>query len=78
LKKLKIKNAFQLFHTFTTIVFLREKFKPTRAVVSKPESRGLAVEGNCLIITKGDFSGVKGGANSMKIVRVGEGAGECD
>ena len=31
-----------------------------------------------LIITKGDFSGIQGGTNSMKIVKVGEVAGEHD
>jgi pyruvate kinase len=49
-----------------------------RAGVSELESRGLVAEGDWLIITKGDFSGVKGGTNSMKIVRVGEVAGERD
>ena len=49
-----------------------------RAVVSELESRGLVAEGDWLIITKGDFSGVKGGTNSMKIVKVGEVAGERD
>ena len=47
-----------------------------RAVVAELESRSLVAEGDWLIITKGDFSGVKGGTNSMKIVKVGEVAGE--
>jgi pyruvate kinase len=38
----------------------------------------LVAEGDWLIITKGDFSGVKGGTNSMKIVKVGEVTGERD
>ena len=46
--------------------------------MSELESRGLVAEGDWLIITKGDFSGVKGGTNSMKIVKVGEVAGERD
>ena len=49
-----------------------------RAVVAELETRGLVAEGDWLIITKGDFSGVKGGTNSMKIVKVGEVAGERD
>ena len=47
-----------------------------RAAVAELESHGLVAEGDWLIITKGDFSGVEGGTNSMKIVRVGEIAGE--
>ena len=47
-----------------------------RAGVAELESRSLVAEGDWLIITKGDFSGVKGGPNSMKIVKVGEVAGE--
>jgi len=49
-----------------------------RAVVAELEARGLVAEGDWLIITKGDFSGVKGGTNSMKIVKVGEVTGERD
>ncbi|MEE1559478.1 MAG: pyruvate kinase alpha/beta domain-containing protein, partial [Arenicellales bacterium] len=47
-----------------------------RAVVAELQSRGLVAEGDWLIITKGDFSGIEGGTNSMKIVKVGEIAGE--
>lgn len=34
--------------------------------------RGAVREGDLVIITKGDFMGVGGGANAMKVVRVGE------
>ncbi|MGA0843204.1 MAG: pyruvate kinase [Arenicellales bacterium] len=49
-----------------------------RAVVAELQSRGLVHDGDWLIITKGDFSGIQGGTNSMKIVKVGEIAGERD
>ncbi|MEK9626788.1 MAG: pyruvate kinase [Gammaproteobacteria bacterium] len=49
-----------------------------RAVVAELQSRGLVHDGDWLIITKGDFSGIEGGTNSMKIVKVGEIAGERD
>ncbi|MGA1769453.1 MAG: pyruvate kinase alpha/beta domain-containing protein, partial [Steroidobacteraceae bacterium] len=32
--------------------------------------RGLAQEGDLVIITKGELRGVKGGTNTMKILRV--------
>jgi pyruvate kinase len=47
-----------------------------RAVVAELQSLGLVADGDRLIITKGDFSGIEGGTNSMKIVKVGEIAGE--
>ncbi len=31
---------------------------------------GLAAEGDLIIVTKGEFSGVSGGTNSMKILKV--------
>ncbi|HEX6929089.1 MAG TPA: pyruvate kinase, partial [Gammaproteobacteria bacterium] len=37
--------------------------------------RGEVMRGDHVIITKGDFTGVAGGTNAMKIVRVGEHAG---
>jgi len=49
-----------------------------RAVVAELQSRSLVHDGDWLIITKGDFSGIEGGTNSMKIVKVGEIAGERD
>lgn len=49
-----------------------------RAVVAELQSRGHVSDGDWLIITKGDFSGIEGGTNSMKIVKVGEIAGERD
>ena len=47
-----------------------------RAAVAELQSLGLVADGDRLIITKGDFSGIEGGTNSMKIVKVGEIAGE--
>jgi len=49
-----------------------------RAVIAELESRGLVKDGDRLIITKGDLSGVEGGTNSMKIVKVGDVVGERD
>ncbi|MEO1846076.1 MAG: pyruvate kinase, partial [Pseudomonadota bacterium] len=49
-----------------------------RAAVAELQSLGLVADGDRLIITKGDFSGIEGGTNSMKIVKVGEIAGERD
>ena len=49
-----------------------------RAVIAELESRGLVKDGDRLIITKGDLSGVEGGTNSMKIVKVGGVVGERD
>jgi pyruvate kinase len=34
--------------------------------------RGAVRDGDLVVITKGDFMGVMGGTNSMKVVRVGE------
>ena len=44
-----------------------------RAVVAELESRRLVAEGDWLIITKGDFSGVKGGTNSIENRQGGRG-----
>jgi pyruvate kinase len=49
-----------------------------RAAVAELQSLGLVADGDRLIITKGDFSGIEGGTNSMKIVKVGEIAGARD
>ena len=34
--------------------------------------RGAVRDGDLVIITKGDFMGIGGGSNAMKVVRVGE------
>jgi len=43
-----------------------------KAIVSEMLQRGAVRNGDLLIITKGDTSGVMGGTNVMKILRVGE------
>ena len=43
-----------------------------RIAVEKLRSSGLVKDGDRIIITKGDFSGIGGGTNAMKIVEVGQ------
>ncbi len=48
---------------------------PVRVVqdaIDVMEKRGAVGKGDLVVITKGDFSGVAGGTNSLKIVRVGD------
>ena len=40
------------------------------AIFERMIEDGLAAEGDLIIVTKGEFSGVSGGTNSMKIVKV--------
>jgi pyruvate kinase len=47
-----------------------------RAAVEELLKRDLVHNGDRIIITKGDFSGVAGGTNAMKVVTVGEIVGE--
>ncbi len=49
-----------------------------RVAIEELRSRGLVNDGDRIIITKGDFSGIGGGANAMKIVEVGQVAGEAE
>ncbi|MDH3325112.1 MAG: pyruvate kinase [Gammaproteobacteria bacterium] len=46
--------------------------KVNRDAIDELVRRGAVREGDLVIITKGDFMGVGGGANAMKVVRVGE------
>jgi len=43
-----------------------------RGAVEELVQRGAVKEGDLLILTKGDFTGVAGGTNAMKIVTVGK------
>jgi len=45
-----------------------EKMYP--AIFERMIADGLAAEGDLIIVTKGEFSGVSGGTNTMKIIRV--------
>ena len=49
-----------------------------RAAIEELRSRGLVNDGDRIIITKGDFSGIGGGTNAMKIVEVGQVVGEAE
>ncbi len=49
-----------------------------RVAIEELRSRGLVNDGDRIIITKGDFSGIGGGTNAMKIVEVGQVAGEAE
>lgn len=49
-----------------------------RPTAVSADSRGLVNDGDRIIITKGDFSGIGGGTNAMKIVEVGQVAGEAE
>jgi pyruvate kinase len=40
------------------------------AIFDRMLKDGLAEEGDLIIITKGEFSGVTGGTNTMKIIQV--------
>jgi pyruvate kinase len=40
------------------------------AIFNKLIERNLCVEGDQIIVTKGEFSGVSGGTNSMKILTI--------
>jgi len=41
-------------------------------IIEEMRRRGAVRDGDIIIITKGDLTGVQGGTNVMKIVRVGE------
>jgi pyruvate kinase len=43
-----------------------------QSAVAELQNRGIIKDGDLVIITKGDFIGVHGHTNSMKIVTVGE------
>ncbi|MGH8474643.1 MAG: pyruvate kinase [Methylococcales bacterium] len=43
-----------------------------KAVIEELEARGLVSKGDQVILTKGDFAGIQGGTNSLKIIRVGD------
>ncbi len=43
-----------------------------RTVVAQLEADGIVQTGDLVLITKGDLAGVRGGTNTVKIVRVGE------
>jgi pyruvate kinase len=40
------------------------------AIFERMVADGLASEGDLIIVTKGEFSGVSGGTNTMKIIQV--------
>lgn len=44
-----------------------------RQIVAKLRKRGLADNGDCFIITKGDLQGIEGGTNALKVITIGEG-----
>ena len=43
-----------------------------KAAIEELEARGMLSKGDMVILTKGDLTGVQGGTNAMKIIRVGE------
>ncbi|MGH8548393.1 MAG: pyruvate kinase [Methylococcales bacterium] len=43
-----------------------------KAAIEELEARGLVSRGDLVILTKGDLTGVQGGTNAMKIIRVGD------
>ncbi|MGH8476793.1 MAG: pyruvate kinase [Methylococcales bacterium] len=43
-----------------------------KAAIEELEARGMVSKGDQVILTKGDFAGVQGGTNSLKIIRVGD------
>ena len=43
-----------------------------KAVIEELERHGVVSKGDQIIITKGDLSGVQGGTNAMKVIRVGD------
>jgi pyruvate kinase len=43
-----------------------------QAAINAVLHRGLAKKGDLVILTKGDYKGVSGGTNTMKILRVGD------
>ncbi|MCI0667350.1 MAG: pyruvate kinase [Methylococcaceae bacterium] len=43
-----------------------------KAAIEELEARGLVSKGDLVILTKGDLTGVPGGTNAMKIIRIGD------
>jgi pyruvate kinase len=43
-----------------------------QAAITELENRGILKKGDHLILTKGDLTGVQGGTNAIKILRVGD------
>lgn len=52
---------------------LQDHAEVNRAIVQRMKVRNLVAQGDHLIITKGDLTGIKGGTNALKVVVVGEG-----
>ncbi len=48
-----------------------DTLQANREVVDEMRRRGVVRDGDLIIITKGDLTGVEGGTNTMKVVRVG-------
>ncbi len=63
-----------LYRGVQTVAFDTSDYAPedvNAAAVQELVNRGVVVEGDLVIITKGDYVSAQGGTNSMKIVRVG-------
>jgi len=63
-----------LYRGVQTVAFDTSDYAPEEvnaAAVQELVNRGVVVEGDLVIITKGDYVSAQGGTNSMKIVRVG-------
>ncbi|MDE2091028.1 MAG: pyruvate kinase, partial [Gammaproteobacteria bacterium] len=56
--------AFDVMHTNPDHVL--------RSAADELKKRGIVTDGDFVICTKGEFSGVTGGTNSLKILRVGD------
>ncbi|MCK5716813.1 MAG: pyruvate kinase, partial [Thiomargarita sp.] len=49
-----------------------DSLQANKFIIEKLQKRGAIQKGDFVIITKGDFKGISGGTNLMKIVCVGE------
>jgi pyruvate kinase len=43
-----------------------------QAAINAVLHRGMVRKGDLVILTKGDYKGVQGGTNTMKVVRIGD------
>ncbi len=69
-------NKVTLFRGVFPILFqnnIDDHAELNRRIIDTMKKRDLVENGSQVVITKGDLTGVKGGTNALKIVRVGEG-----
>jgi pyruvate kinase len=74
-RNLRTQNRVALYRGVNTIPFdtaLIPNEDVNRRAVDELVKRGVVVEGDHVLITKGDYANAQGGTNSLRVVRVGD------